>query len=50
MSDVPATLRDAPDAFSRSALSVAAEENNKRTVDAVRRRCLPLITGWGLGF
>jgi acetoin utilization protein AcuC len=47
---IPATLRDPPGLFERSPLSVAAEETNQRTVDAVRRRCLPLLTGWGLGF
>ena len=34
---IPATLRDPPDAFARSPFSVAAEETNRRTVDAVRR-------------
>jgi acetoin utilization protein AcuC len=47
---VPATLRDAPDAFPRTRLSAEAEVNNRRTVDTVRTQCLPLITGWGLGF
>ncbi|CAN5629306.1 acetoin utilization protein AcuC [soil metagenome] len=47
---VPGTLRDAPDAFPRLPLSAEAEVTNSRTVDAVRTRCVPLITGWGLGF
>jgi acetoin utilization protein AcuC len=44
------TLRDAPDAFPRSPLSVEAELTNRQTVDAVRRTSLPLLTGWGLAF
>jgi acetoin utilization protein AcuC len=47
---VPRTLRDAPDAFERLPLSVDAEVTNRQTVDAVRRRSLPLLTGWGLAF
>jgi acetoin utilization protein AcuC len=47
---LPRTLRDAPGAFARSPHSITAEETNRRTVDAVRTRCLPLVTGWGLGF
>jgi hypothetical protein len=30
--------------------SIDAEKANRHTLDAVRRRCLPLISGWGLGF
>ncbi|HUF49375.1 MAG TPA: acetoin utilization protein AcuC [Longimicrobiales bacterium] len=48
--DVPDTLRDTPDAFPRSRLSLAAERTNGQTMDAIQRRSLPLITGWGLGF
>lgn len=48
--DVPATLLDPPDAFPRTQPSIDAEARNRATVDAVRRRCLPLISGWGLGF
>jgi acetoin utilization protein AcuC len=47
---LPHTLRDAVDAFPRSPLSREAETTNRRTVGAVRTRCLPLVTGWGLGF
>jgi acetoin utilization protein AcuC len=47
---VPRTLRDADDAWVRLPLSQEAEVTNRRTVAAVRNRCLPLITGWGLGF
>jgi acetoin utilization protein AcuC len=47
---LPRTLRDPPGAFPRSPLSAEAEANNRRTVAAVRNQCLPLITGWGLGF
>ncbi|HEX6132898.1 MAG TPA: acetoin utilization protein AcuC [Longimicrobiales bacterium] len=47
---VPRTLVDAPDAFERTQPSVDAAKANRATVDAVRRKCLPLITGWGLGF
>jgi acetoin utilization protein AcuC len=49
-SDVPCMLRDGPDAFPTSPRRDAAAENNARTVDAVRRTVLPLITGWGLAF
>jgi acetoin utilization protein AcuC len=48
--DVPATLRDAPGAFPPSPHARNAALNNRRTIDAVRTRCLPLVTGWGLGF
>jgi acetoin utilization protein AcuC len=47
---VPATLRDPADAFPRLPASQEAESTNRQTVGAVRTRCLPLITGWGLGF
>jgi acetoin utilization protein AcuC len=47
---VPATLIDPPDAFERIQPSIDAQSANRATVDAVRRRCLPLISGWGLGF
>jgi acetoin utilization protein AcuC len=48
--DVPAALRDPaghPPASSRRAV---VERSNDLTVRALRRRLLPLITGWGLGF
>jgi acetoin utilization protein AcuC len=47
---LPRTLRDPPDGWVRTSHSIDAEQTNHRTVDAVRRQCLPLITGWGLGF
>ncbi|HSJ26209.1 MAG TPA: acetoin utilization protein AcuC [Longimicrobiales bacterium] len=47
---LPRTLRDAPDAFERTSLSMEADATNRQTVDAVRRQCLSLVTGWGLGF
>jgi acetoin utilization protein AcuC len=47
---VPTTLRDPHGAWPRLPLSQEAEATNGRTVAAVRNRCLPLITGWGLGF
>jgi acetoin utilization protein AcuC len=47
---LPRTLRDPPDAFPRSPLSAEAAQHNQRTVATVRNQCLPLITGWGLGF
>jgi acetoin utilization protein AcuC len=47
---LPRTLRDPVDAWERTSHSIEAETTNRRTVDAVRRQCLPLVTGWGLGF
>ncbi len=49
-SEVPLTLRDADDAFAPSPRRAAATEANARTLTAVRRTVLPLLTGWGLGF
>jgi acetoin utilization protein AcuC len=49
-SSVPDTLIDAPDAFETTSHMIDARTTNRQTVDAVRRKCLPLITGWGLGF
>ena len=49
-SDVPATLRDAEGAFPPADRRGAATHANARTVDAVRRQVLPLLTGWGLAF
>ena len=48
--DVPRMLRDKGDMVSSTSHAEDAEAMNRRTVDAVRRRALPLITGWGLGF
>jgi acetoin utilization protein AcuC len=47
---LPRTLRDPMDAWKRTSHSIDAETTNRRTVDAVRTQCLPLVTGWGLGF
>jgi acetoin utilization protein AcuC len=47
---LPRTLRDAVDAEARTSLSIEAETTNRRTVDAVRTQCVPLVTGWGLAF
>lgn len=47
---VPETLRD-PDGYVRPEPRRAEiERANARTVQALRRRLMPLITGWGLGF
>ncbi len=46
--DIPCTLRDAP--LPSSPRIDVVTRNNERTVTEVRRRILPLITGWGLGF
>lgn len=48
--DVPPTLRDPEDAFPPSPRRLEIEENNRRTLSAVRQQVLPLITGWGLAF
>lgn len=48
--DVQAALIDPEGAHARTPASVNAAAHNRATVDAVRRRCLPLISGWGLGF
>lgn len=47
---VPAVLRDAPDAFEPWHAREEVEADNARTVQEVRRRVLPLLTGWGLAF
>ncbi|HET9984196.1 MAG TPA: acetoin utilization protein AcuC [Longimicrobiales bacterium] len=48
--DVPVTLRDPPDAFAPSPRRAEVEAANARTVASVRRKVLPLLTGWGLAF
>jgi len=48
--DIPPTLRDPADAFPPSPRRSEIEENNRRTVAAVRQQVLPLLTGWGLAF
>ena len=49
-SDVPATLRDAIDAYPPSPRRASMTETNDKTMRAVRQRALPLLTGWGLAF
>jgi acetoin utilization protein AcuC len=49
-SDVPATLRDAPDVFPPAPRRASITETNDKTMRAVRQRVLPLLTGWGLAF
>ncbi len=48
--EVPWALRDPPDAFAPSPRRAEVAAANRRTVEAVRRRVLPLLTGWGLAF
>lgn len=48
--DVSPVLRDPPGAFPPSARREEVEANNARMVQEVRRRVLPLVTGWGLAF
>jgi acetoin utilization protein AcuC len=47
--DVPSTLRDPAGAISVPP-QVEIERTNQLTVGALKRRLLPLVTGWGLGF
>lgn len=46
----PTLLRDPPDAFPASPRRDEVEENNRRTLAAVKQQVLPLLTGWGLAF
>ena len=48
--EMPALLRDPAGAFEPAPRRAEVEDTNRRTVSAVRRRVLPLLTGWGLGF
>lgn len=48
--DPPATLRDPPGFVRPSARRADIERSNDLTVRGLRRRLLPAITGWGLGF
>lgn len=48
--EVPSTLRDPPGAYPPAPRRAEVEANNARTVQDVRRRVLPLLTGWGLAF
>jgi acetoin utilization protein AcuC len=49
-SDVPINLRDDENAFPSSPRRAGVEETNRRTVQAMKRRILPVLTGWGLEF
>lgn len=48
--EVPTRLRDPVDAFAASPRRAQAERTNAHTVDALLRRVVPEITGWGLAF
>jgi acetoin utilization protein AcuC len=48
--ELPATLRDAPGAFPPSPRRAEVELANVRTVASLKRKILPLLTGWGLAF
>ncbi len=48
--DLPLTLRDAPDAFPPAPRRAEIEATNYRTVMSLKRKILPLLTGWGLAF
>jgi acetoin utilization protein AcuC len=48
--DLPRTLRDPAAAFPTSPNEEEADATNRQTVDTVRRKSLPLVTGWGLHF
>jgi acetoin utilization protein AcuC len=47
--DIPATLRDPPGSIPVPA-QAEVDRVNQLTVSALKRRLLPLVTGWGLGF
>jgi acetoin utilization protein AcuC len=47
---IPATLRDPPGSIPASPHQGDAQRANDVTVRALKRRLLPLVTGWGLGF
>jgi len=48
--ETPCLLRDPPDAFPETGRAEMVRQRNDRTVAAVRRRVMPLITGWGLAY
>ena len=48
--DVPGTLRDPPGLVQPSPRREEIERANELTVRALKRRLMPLLTGWGLGF
>lgn len=50
MSRSPDTLRDPPDLIGHSPRREEVERANELTVGALKRRLMPLVTGWGLGF
>ena len=47
---IPDTLRDPPDLLDPSPRREEVERANELTVRALKRRLIPLMTGWGLGF
>ena len=47
---IPHTLRDPPDQFPVSPRRAEVERSNELTVGSLKRRLMPLVTGWGLGF
>lgn len=47
---IPDTLRDPPDYVTPSPRRSEIEEANEVTVRGLKRRLMPLVTGWGLGF
>ncbi|MFW6206041.1 MAG: acetoin utilization protein AcuC [Gemmatimonadota bacterium] len=47
---VPGTLRDPPDLIEPASRRAEVERANELTVRALKRRLMPLDTGWGLGF
>jgi acetoin utilization protein AcuC len=50
MADLPSTLRDPPGFLAPSASRAEVERANELTVRGLKRRLMPLLTGWGLGF
>jgi acetoin utilization protein AcuC len=50
VTEIPATLRDPHDYIPPSPRRAEIERTNDLTVRALKRRLLPLVTGWGLGF
>lgn len=47
---VPSPLRDPPDLIPPSPRRAEVERANQLTVQSLRRRIMPLLTGWGMGF
>ncbi|MEJ2503328.1 MAG: acetoin utilization protein AcuC [Gemmatimonadota bacterium] len=47
---IPDTLRDPPDLVAPSPRREEIERANELTVRTLKRRLMPLLTGWGLGF